>query len=145
MRLFLPTGQRGRQRQEGRRKHLALCSVSLSVMGLPTPGGRSSFALSLQDLGDQSAPCEMEKKKNKKGRDELRTALQEFGREQSKLSQAARSTRLGSKLHLAGARTKAVSAPSALLHGCPVCTEVRASIVLSTQLSAHLLLKQSES
>lgn len=41
-------------------------SVSLSFLGLSTHGGRSSLAFSLQDLGNRSATCEVEKKGEKK-------------------------------------------------------------------------------
>ena len=72
--------------------------------------------------------------------------MQEFGRDQLKLFQAASGTQLGSELNLlARGRTKVLSVPNALLHdcGCPVCTEtVCVLIVLSARSSAHLLLKQ---
>lgn len=83
------------------------------------------------------------KKKKKEERDEFRTALQEFGRDQLKLLQAASSTQLGAELHLlAKVRLKVLPVPNALLHvcSCPVCTEtVCLLILLSAQSSAQLL------
>jgi len=88
----------------------------------------------------------MAKNKIKKKKKEYRTALQEFGRDQLKLFQAASSTQLGSKLNLlVRATTKALSGPNTLLHvcGCPVCTERACVLIaLSAQSSAGLLLKQ---
>lgn len=105
-----------------------------------------SLALSLQDPGNQSATCKIENKEGKnQNKDENRTALQEFGRDQLKLFQAASSTQPGSELHLhARARTKVLPVPNNLLQicGCPVCTETNMFCLYCLQSPAHLLLSQ---